>query len=208
MSITFSRPGLFALNPAYEIAFPIVSVLSILMLLRGLSNIFSSALTGIESIDTNQDATFVDYIRSKLVYLPTLKIIQRGIYIGSLIFVLLFLNSSMNSDLELVTIWSIIALITQIPFTFYLYLLVRKNFQPKIEVKSIIKYLFASIISFGSGFFLMEKFLNYNESIFEFLPQLLPIMILSVVSYVLITNLIDVKTRKLFKSIILEIKKK
>ena len=208
ISITFSRPGLFALNPAYEIAFPIVSILSILMLLRGLSNIFSSALTGIESIDTKQDATFREYIKSKLVYLPTLKIIQRGIYIGSLVLVLLFLNSSTNSHLELVTIWSIIALITQIPFTLYLYLLIRKNFQPKIEGKAIIKYLLASIISFSIGFFLMEKFLNYTQSIFEFLPQLIPIMILSVVIYVFITNLIDSKTRKLFKSIILEIKKK
>jgi len=53
-----------------------------------------------------------------------------------------------------------------------------------------------------------EQFLVYKISIFEFLPNVLLFVILAVGSYLLITFLIDTRTKNLFISIINEIKSK
>jgi len=49
---------------------------------------------------------------------------------------------------------------------------------------------------------------DINENTFEFLPGLLLFVILGIGSYLGITFLIDLKTRKFFKAVILEIKDK
>ena len=54
----------------------------------------------------------------------------------------------------------------------------------------------------------MEEFLIYQESIFNFLPDVMLFMALSIGSYLVITYLVDSKTRKLFNAIIQEIKSK
>ena len=61
---------------------------------------------------------------------------------------------------------------------------------------------------FGGIYLLMNRFLVYSESIFEFLPNLIPFLILGVLAYFGLTNLIDKKTRNLFNAIFLEIKRK
>ena len=56
ISITFSKPGLFALNPLYEIAFPIVIFLSIRMMFFLLTQTFHSYLIGIENVDAKSNS--------------------------------------------------------------------------------------------------------------------------------------------------------
>ena len=51
----------------------------------------------------------------------------------------------------------------------------------------------------------MEEFLVYNESVFIFIPNLLPFLIFGGGVYLGITFMIDSKTRSLFKSIINEL---
>ena len=206
MSIIFARPALFALNPLYEIAVPIVILLTFVMFLRTISNVFTRSLTGIEKVDINENATFKDYLKSKLFYLPTLSIIQRGSYIGSLVVMLLIFSDIIEPRINLIIYWAIVALITQIPYTVYLYVLVRKDFSPKVNHKALSKYLITCIIVFGLTYLLMENFLNYKISIFEFLPEFLQFVIIGTFGYVGITYLIDRRTKKLVHSIIREIK--
>lgn len=208
MALVFSKPGLFALNPIYEVAAPIVFSLTFLSISQIMSNIFSKSLRGLEKIDMNEKASFKDYMNSKLFRLPTIRIVQRGAYLGTLVVFLLFFSSYFNSDLELVYVWSIIAVISHIPYTIYLYILVRKDFKSNLDKTAIIKYLGASTISFSLTYFLMEKFLEYHESLFEFVPNFLPFVILGVGTYFGITYMIDSKTRNLVKSVIMEIKTK
>jgi len=54
--------------------------------------------------------------------------------------------------------------------------------------------------------FTSEQILNYEPSIYDFLPSLLFELFLCIGIYVVITYVIDMETRKLFKSIINEIK--
>ena len=208
MALAFSKPGLFALNPIYEVAVPIVVSLTFLSISQTLSNIFARSLRGIEEVDVNEKASFKDYIKSKLFFLPTIRIAQRGAYLGTLVVFLLVFSSYFESDLELVYAWSIIAVLSHIPYTIYLYILVRKDFKSKLDKIAIIKYLSASAVAFGITYYVMERFLEYKESIFEFIPNFIPFVILGVGMYFGITFLIDSKTRNLVKSVIMEVKAK
>jgi hypothetical protein len=54
---------------------------------------------------------------------------------------------------------------------------------------------------------IMEKNLIYEESIFEFFPNVMIYVIASIVSYLSITYFIDLKTKTLFNAIWNEIRK-
>jgi hypothetical protein len=205
-SITFAKPALFALNPLYDVGALAVIFLTIRAFLKMLGDLFTQSLTGVEKVDIDENSTFKDYLKSKLFYLPTIKLIQRGVYIGSLIIGLIILIQLENSQIELVIWWSIIALVSQIPFTLYFYILVRKDFPLLLNRIAILKYSLSSLVVFGFSYFLIEGFLEYDESIFVFLPKLLLFIALGFGSYVGLTYLIDKNTRGLYKAIIKEIK--
>ena len=206
MTIVFARPGLFLLNPLYEIAVLVVFALIPLTFLRTMQNVFSQALTGIEKVDTDENSTFMDYVKSKLFVIPTLVNIQRGVSLLSLVILLFILIQYGSSELELVISWGIIASVTQLPFTIYLGLMVRREFHPKLNYNAIIKYLLATIIVFLKIYVLMNEFLIYEKEIFVFLPNFLPFLVGSGAGYIGLTYLIDPKTRKLVKLIITEFK--
>lgn len=206
MSITFSRAGLFILNPLYEVATMVVLALVPMIFLRAFSAIFIQSLQGIEKVDINEKATFMDYIKSKLFFLPTLGNIQRGLYLGSLVVLLIIMIPQTESVLELVVYWAVVAFFTQLPFTIYLYLMVRKEFHPKFNYKAILKYLLATIIVFSIIYLLMDEFLIYKNEIVYFLPRFLLFVVSAAAGYLGITYAIDSQTRKLFKSVIRELK--
>ena len=177
-----------------------------LMFLRNFTHVFVQSLSGIEKVDTNEKATLRDYLRSKLFYLPTLNLIQRSIYIISLILVLYFVMFQNSSEIDLVLYWSMVALGAELPYTLFLYFLVKKEFDLKFNVKTIFKYLLVTIFVFGITYLLMNEFLIYENKILEFLPNLLPFVIFAIISYLGLTYLIDSRTQLLFKLIFKEIK--
>jgi O-antigen/teichoic acid export membrane protein len=207
LSITFAKSGLFALNPIYASAVFVVMFLSLRMFFHTINQVFCASIEGIENVDKNIKSTFKDYMKSKLFFMPTIRLIQNIIYIGTLIIVLLILRNDL-SEIELVTLWSLIALLTTIPFSIYYYILARQKFELKFDLKRILKYFLVSVGVFGTILILQNQFLEFNNNIFEFIPSLLVFALLGVSGYVLITYLIDGHTQKLFKSIFQEIYKK
>lgn len=205
VSISFAKPGLYALYPLYDIAALVVVFITLRSFLKILASALTQALQGIENVDTKESSQ-KDYLKSKLFYLPTIRLINRAVYFSTLAIGLLILTQSNYSEMDLVLYWSIIAFIVQVPFTVYFYYLVRKNFPLSIDISSTMKYLITSIVVFGGIYFLMEKFLVYTPKIIEFLPQLIPYLILGFLTYACITYLIDKRTRNLFNGIIKEIK--
>jgi len=208
LCIMFSKPALFALNPQYVDAWPIVIILSFKIFFHIIRDIFEASLAGIEKVDVNEKSTWKDFVKSKLFFLPTLRIIQNSLYVVILVFVILIFVGQNVSDLNLVIYWVIVALIVQIPFTIYTYYLARKSFTIKIPRGAILKYIITSIISFGLAYFLFGEFVEYRVSIFEFLPDLLLFIGLGIASYLIITYFIDSRTKRLFKSVISEMRKK
>jgi len=81
---------------------------------------------------------------------------------------------------------------------------IKEKYKINFPFTSILKYsgvaLIASIILYG----LSETMLTYTESIYEFIPQIIPILIIGGGIYFGITFLIDESAKKLFKSIIKE----
>ena len=204
MTIAFSEPALFALNPIYRDAFPIVIILSFFGFQMILKKIFISALQGTEKVDKNEKSTFKDYIKSKLFYLPTSENILSASYLVIFTIVLMISSSQKFSDIELVIIWTLVSTIIDFPYIVFLYRLVRREFDFKIDLKIILKYLVTSIIVFGMTYLIMQEFLTYHMGIFEFLPEFFMYVILGIGGYVGVTYLIDKRTRKLVKAIMQE----
>lgn len=205
LSIVFAKPGLFALNPIYQIAVPVVILLTLRQFLTSLNMLMFKALQGIEKVDLNKDATFKDYAKSKLILFPTFQMIRHGIYIGSLAVILVFIGTSTENEIEMVTYWALIGLIVEIPLCIYIISLVRKSFTLRLDYSRITKYIFSSIIVFGIIYLAMDEYLVYYESIFEFLPNVIVFVIAGGVSYIGITYVIDIKSRMLIKSIFEEL---
>jgi hypothetical protein len=208
LCVLFSKPILFALNPLYMDAWPIVIMLAFKSILHIIRDIFEAGLAAIEKVDTNKKSSWKDFAKSKLFFLPTLRTIQNGLYIVTLIIVLIIFVRQDISDLDLVIYWSIIALIIQIPFTLYTYHLAKKIFTIKIPKMSISKYIITSIFSIGLSYILFEEFIFYNTSIFKFLPELLVFIGFGAGIYVAITYFIDLRTNRLVRSVVLELFKK
>jgi len=207
LSIVFAKPALFALNPLYIGAETVVIILAIRSFLTTLGKILFNAIQGMEKVDMDNNSTFKDYIKSKLILYPTFQLIRNGIYFGSLAIILLFLHYE-KSEIELVIYWALIGLVIEIPLTIYIIKLVRNSFTLDIDWFSLLKYLFLSIIIFSLLYFLTLEFLIYNESIFDFLPQLLFFIMIGISSYLMLTYAIDNNTRMLVKAIFTELKKK
>ena len=206
ISIAFMKGGLFALNPAYEIAVIVVFFLSLRAFTSTLTVVFTQSLSGIEKVDMDEKSTFKDYFKSKLFFVPTVKMIKAGLYIISLVIIFVIFNDS--TQIQLVEYWAMTALLIEIPFTIYFYLVLRRYFEIQIERFTILKYVIISVGVFGSTFLLAENYLEYNAEIFKFLPNLLIFVFIGILGYLGLTYVIDVKTRKLFKSIFNEICKK
>ena len=206
-SIIFSKPGLFILNPIYIVATTFVIFISLRMFLKTLNQVFFEAMTGLEKIDKNQHASFKEYTRSKLVWIPTFDLIRHGVYIGILAILLLFVTSGTDSILDLVLYWTIVGFIVEIPLTIYIIHITKKSFSLKVDKMSTMKYLLVSFVVFGTIGIIMEENLIYQESIFKFFPNLLMYVIVSIVGYFGITYFIDVKTKILFNAIWKEIRK-
>jgi len=165
-------------------------------------------LTGTERVDTDNTSTLIDYIKSKLFYLPSIRLIQMIIYVGVLTIGLLILISQTSDEINLLLLWSGIWLLSEIPITIYFYKLVKKEFGDIFEYKIIFKYFAVGTIIFGITYLLLEEFLVYETNILEFLPGLFLFIGFSLGMYVVVTFFTDLRTKELVKIILHEIKSK
>jgi len=206
--ITFARPALYALNPIYEIAFPVAIIMSFEVFLSVFTNIFLLSLAGIERVDKFENSTFKDYLKSKLFFPQTIRLIQTSIYVLILTVGLLILVGFGSSNQELLLFWASIALITQIPLVCVLYYLVQKNIIIKLEISRIAKFVLIAIGVFGFTYVLTTQFLVYSPGVTSFIPNVLMFASFGVGLYIIITYLIDNKIRNLVHAVIYEIKTK
>jgi hypothetical protein len=171
-----------------------------------LTNVFMLSLAGIENVDKFQNSTFRDYMRSKLFFPQTLRLIQTITYIGILTTGLLILADLENSNQDLLVYWAIIAVLTQAPLTIGLYRLLQKNLDMKIDAFRIFKYVLISIGVFGVTYVLMDQYLTYTDNLIDFLLNTLIFLVIGISLYVVITYFADSTIRKLVTSIIKELK--
>jgi O-antigen/teichoic acid export membrane protein len=205
--IAFSKPALFVLNPLYAEAYLIPIFIALRVFFTTFSGVIEITILGKDKVDIENKSNFKDYLRSDLFVIPTLEMTQHVIYIILLIIGLMILVST-SSIIELIIYWAVLSMIVRIPFTIYRLILLQKIIKVEFEVKIIVKYLITSIVIFGAVFFIIDKFLVYDESIFEFLPNFLLFVIIGIGGYLISTYLIDFRTRNLVHAIFKEIKKR
>ena len=204
-TIIFSKSALFILNPVYIIASTVVILLSFRTFFYVINGVFYKILLGVETVDVEKNPTFSKLVKSKLIQVPTIINIHYGLYIGILVSVLLLLNSTNISDLDLIIIWSTISVALQIPFCIYIFILVQKSVNLSIPFVDISKYVIGTI-GFVIVFLLTsESIIKFEISIYDFLPGFITQSIICIGVYIGITYIIDKKTRTLFKSIFYEL---
>jgi len=204
-SITFAEPGLFILNPEYAIAASVVCILAIREFFATINRIYRTSLQAIEKVDTSENSTFKEYIKSNLILVPTIRMIQYACYAILLCVGLYILVNQGLSQIELVQYWAYAALAVEIPFSIYFSIIVKRDFTLNFDYKAILKYGIACFIAFGLTHVVMDNFLVYEISVFDFVPSVLPYVFLSLLSYLGLTFIMDYKTRVLFKAIINEV---
>ena len=205
LSITFAKPGLFILNPIYEIASPIVIILSVKIFFQTLTSINLTFLMGKEKVDIKHNVSFNDYLKSKLFYVPTFLLINSVSYVVILAIVLVIFVDIVESDVDLLYYWALVALLVQLPFSIFIFYYLMKNYKISINYSSIAKYMISSIGIFTLIYFIMEKHLIYENDLFIFIFTILPLILAGIGAYVLITSLIDPNIRNLVKGIFKEI---
>jgi hypothetical protein len=204
LAITFAKQGLFILNPLYQIAVPVVIIMSVQAFLNNLTSSILTLITGVEKVDLDEKSSFKDYFKSKLTFVSTFFLIQSLVYVIMLSVGLVLFMTSTNSRIDLLIYWSVIALISQIPFTIYSIILLKKHLGIMPDSASIIKYVLASCLAFGPVYFLMDKFLIYKNNVFNFFPSLALFVGIGIGVYLMITYFVDKRTRVLFGAIINE----
>jgi hypothetical protein len=207
LSITLSKPALFLLNPLYVIAFPVVIFLTLKAFLATINKIFFESLQGVEKVDIDKNPKFKDLLKSKLMWFPTFQFIKNGAYFISLVILFYSLDNKIE-EIQLITYWAMISFIMEIPILLYIHIKIKKQFSLNINILQIGKFVIAAIISFVILHFAMEQFMVYNERIFEFFPQLIMFASIGIIQYLVLTYILDLKTRILFKKIINELKRK
>ena len=204
LSIIFAEAGLTILNPVYKTAALVVVFLSFRMLFRSLAGTLGGYLGGIETVDIKENATTKDYLKSIFITIPTFRIIQYSVYL--LVFSIVIISmESIISKIELVIMWSAISMTIHLPLLIYLIIKVRNAFETNFELTSILKYIIVGFCAFGFVSFLTDKFLVVSEKLIEIIPNVLLFVLFGVGLYILITYIIDSKTRNLLNGIVKEI---
>lgn len=207
-NIIFVKPILNIMNPIYIDGVYIVIIISIRAFVNIFMGFFFTILEGKESIDENKNATFKQYIHSNLFLKPTLMIALSIAYVASLVVFLVFFKTPEMNDIFLVTIWALILLGMTTIFMIIGMILVRKQYKITFVYTPILKYSGAAILASIIVYYVSEKVFVYTESIFDFLPQVIPVLLLGGGIYFGITYLIDKSTKVLFHSILNELRKK
>jgi len=207
IAVIFSRPALFALNPLYEEAEMIVIILAFKVFFMIIGKVLQKVLVSLERVDTEDNPKFSSLLKSKLFLVPSFRYVFSSVYIVSLVIVLLLNNNPDVSEFDLVTMWAFVGLFAlEIPYFITMWIFVHKSTKLSFPYSHSLKYIGATIVFTLVFLVTSDAILNYEESIYDFLPSFLLQLAICGGIYVGITFVIDRKTRKILGSILNEIK--
>lgn len=206
-SIVFAKVALNILNPLYVgIVYSVylVSLASFFNVIRGVNY---TVLTSYETVDVDKQSSFKEYVKSKLFLVPTLNYIYYTSYVALLAFFLFVVRTPQMSQIFVVSIWSLILFTTTVPFAVYTTVLMKRQYNIRFPYVTTIKYVVVATLSSIMIVYISQDTLEYNENISNFIPQVIPFILIGTFLYFGITYLIDPATKNLFRSIISEITK-
>lgn len=207
ISIVLAKPALYVLNPIYVNGFYIVWFLSIRSVVHILRSFFYNILESYETVDMDKQASFRQYLKSKLFLTPTLSYILSGCYIVSLSIFLILSKPLHLSDVTSVLIWGVILLGISLPFMLYGMLLVKRIHGITLPYATILKFSSIALLASTIIYLISQRYLVFTKSVYDFIPQLIPLVGLFCLVYFGISYVSDKSIRELINSIFKEIKK-
>jgi len=161
----------------------------------------------LEAVDEKINPTFKDFIKSKLFFVPTVDHIFRIIYLLILISFFAISANQGFSEVNTIFLWGAALLIINAGMLTIYWTKLKKQVSFKFPISLLIKYFVVGVASSIPTFLLMDQFLEYHESIFDFFPNLIPFLILQIGIYLIITILWDKETKNFVLSILREIRR-
>ena len=207
MSIIFAKPGLWILNPLYIDGIYIVYIWAITQLIYTFESIYSNVLLGIEKVDVNFNAKLKDYLKSRLITVPTFYSIARLGYLSVLAVLFFFAMQSGFNELDTIFWWGIIGIIVDVIIVGVFWKMIVKKIHFNFPFKEVSKHILCTVITIIPLYFILNNYLEYHESIFQFIPNLIPYIFLYIGIYAGLILAIDFETRGFARSIIHEVKK-
>ncbi|QUC64458.1 hypothetical protein NsoK4_08530 [Nitrosopumilus sp. K4] len=202
ISVVFSKPALFALNPLYQEAWVVVVFLAIQTFFLSIVNLLQNSLIGIETVDIQPNTT-KNYLKSNLFWIPTFRYVKLIVYL--IVLAIMFFYAKENlSQINTLTFWAIIGVVIEIPYSVFLWKKLKKITLITFPYKSGIKYLSTTILMMIVFWVTSDKLIVYHQSIFDFFPNLVLQLLICLSVYIGSTYLIDEKFKTLTKSIIKE----
>ena len=206
-TITFAKPSLWVLNPIYVDAVNIVILWSISHFTWVIFGIFTSTLESLERIDIGFKAKTREYLKSRLFTVRLVYAVGYSAYIIVLTLVLMILPKSESNILETIFWWGVVYAVSNISILIAFSIMTGRQISFKFPVNKTVKYAIVTLLSCSITYFLISQYLEYEESIFEFGPNLIPYMLLFGGLYFGLVMLWDGDSRKLFQQIFQEFKK-
>jgi O-antigen/teichoic acid export membrane protein len=206
LSIVFSKPALFALNPIYQEAWPVVIFLALQTFFLAIVNSIQNSMVSIEKIDIDKRPSWRNFVSSNLFWVPTFRYVKLGIYLIALTIVFL-LTKENSTELTVITYWAVIGFLIEGSYAIFIWNRIKKVAKIKFPHKSGAKYLTSTGLFMIVFWLTSEKMIIYHSSIFDFLPNLILQFLICLSVYVGSTYLMDEKFRVLIKSVFKELSK-
>ena len=165
-----------------------------------------NVLRGKDEIDVDKKNNFKSYINSDLFKTSTISLAYSASYIITLI-VLLHVGIFGNTDLELITGWTMILLVTTTIFTIYTLILLKRKYSVSLPYLSMIKYTLATIPLIIITNYILEQFFIYSNDLIQLIIHTLLLVIVGLIIYISITAVIDKPCRNLMIKCVMEINK-
>jgi hypothetical protein len=181
-----------------------VIILSVKIFFQTFTSINLTFLMGKEKVDAKDNVGFRDYVKSKLFHVPTYLLISSLTYVIILIIVLIFFVDIVESEIDLLYYWAVVALFVQLPFSIFILHHLMRNYKISLNYLSLVKYTLSSIGIFTLIYFIMEKHLIYENDLFRFIFTVFPLILIGIASYIIVTALTDSHIRNLVKAIFKE----
>ena len=165
-----------------------------------------NVLRGKDEIDVDKKNNFRKYINSDLFKTSTISLVYSTSYIITLV-VLLYSGIFGNTDLELITGWTMILFVVTTIFTIYTLVLLKRKYSVSLPYLSMMKYALATIPLIIITNYISEQFAIYSNDLVQLITHTLLLVIVGLIIYISITIIIDKPCRNLMIKCIMEINK-
>lgn len=142
-----ARPLLSILRAEYAVASDVVKVGVLFALISVVANVFSGAITGLESVDKEGQLSFRRLLKSRLFLVPSISMVASSAYLVSLFIITQFILSYNieNAYIMIPFYANVSLLIINALVLLYLYSVLKKVLSFSFPVISLLKYVIASL---------------------------------------------------------------